>query len=356
MQSKSSNNNIVILFLVSPRLRVFRHLVLLISILSISASFIWCDEDMTTFQKYGGLFLLTVIFLGLSYLNVYILTPGLLLKNKWGPYFCSLAGLVALMMVTIIVFQIILGASHQSELSDPVILNLVRFVNLLSGSQVFLLLFVGASTFVVFKQWILDMQQSEGLKSVTLQTELKLLENQINPHFLFNVLNNANIKISKDPDIAIHIIGKMEEMLGYLMNDNEREKVSLKKEISFLSDYLELEKTRRSRFHYSVTHDGDIDNVEVPPLLLITFVENAVKHNQDIRSDSYVDISFKVFSDRLVFICINSIPQREPNKKKAGGIGLANVKRRLDLLYNGRYSLEQTKTDVSYSVQLKLKL
>lgn len=311
---------------------------------------------MTTLEKYGGFFFFTSLLMGASYFNIRILTPKLLLQNKWGSYFCSLLGLVALLIITVLMFQIFFGDDHSQQINSTQYVYFAILINFLSGSQVFLLLFAGTSTFVVFKHWIQDMQQSKELESATMQMELKLLENQINPHFLFNMLNNANIMIKKDPDVAIHIIGKLEEMLGYLMNESVREKVSLKEEILFLSDYLELEKTRRDYFNYTVSKDGDLENIHIAPLLFITFIENAVKHNHDSQSVSYVHISFRLVENTLIFVCVNSIPQQAPRKKERGGIGLTNIKRRLDLLYKGNYFLEQTKTETNYTVKLELKL
>lgn len=361
MQANCDNNNIVIRLLVSPRLRILRHLILIIFILSISASFIWYEHEQlpstTALKKYGSLFVFASLFIILSYLNIYVLAPKFLLKNKWGLYFGSLSGQVAFIVITVILIQVIWD---NGGIPDPInsheYFYLILLINFLSGTQVFFLLFAGTSTFVVFKHWIQDMLQSEELKSATLQIELKLLENQINPHFLFNMLNNANIMIKKDADVAIHIIGKLEEMLGYLMNKSVQEKVLLTEEILFLGDYLELEKTRRDYFNYTVSKDGDLNNIQIAPLLFITFVENAVKHNQDSQSDSYVNISFKVSGNSLVFICVNSIPQKTPLRQSVGGIGLTNINRRLDLLYNGNYSLVHTKTDVNYTVKLELKL
>lgn len=357
-----SSNNIVIRLLMSSQWRIFRHFILFVFILSISASFVNYEPDLAAsvspLLKYGGMFFYAFLFLATSYFNIYILTPKLLLKNKWGFYFCALSGLVVLMLIAILLFQnftfYVDGIEEDKYYGN--IHYLTGIINLISGSQVFFLIFAGTSTVVVFKHWILDVQQSEELKSTTLQMELKLLENQINPHFLFNMLNNANIMIKKDPDVAIHIIGKLEEMLDYLMNESVQNKVFLNDEVLFLSDYLELEKTRRDYFNYTVSKDGDLDNIQIAPLLFITFVENAVKHNQDSRSASYVHILFKIIEDTLIFTCVNSIPQKISHTKQVGGIGLNNIKRRLDLLYDGNYSLEQTKTNITYTVNLKLKL
>ncbi|MDU1890335.1 MAG: histidine kinase [Dysgonomonas sp.] len=349
-------NNLIIQILIGKRFGILRHLILSILIFFVAFGFIWFmledGKTMTPLQQYGGFALFYALFMGSCYLNIYILIPRLLLKNKWLIYFCSLLGTVVIVIITIILFQsTVTNLKGYLENSE----YLSGIVNLMSSTLSIFLLFAGTTAFTLFKYWILDMQQAEELESATIQLELKLLENQINPHFLFNMLNNANIMIKKDPDIATHIIAKLEDMLRYQMNGSSQDKVYLKKEILFLDDYLELEKTRRDYFSYTINEDNISENIQVPPLLFITFVENAIKHNLDSRAPSYVHIWFKIEEKTLVFICENSVPQKAI-AKQTGGIGLANVKRRLDLLYDGNYSLYHDKTDVKYTVKLELKL
>ncbi|MFV0328514.1 MAG: sensor histidine kinase [Dysgonomonas sp.] len=357
-----NSNNIIIKLLISPRLKILRHLLLFMSTLAVSAGFIWFAQDqgleLTIYEKCIGLLLLACIFSAGHYLNIYILTPKFLFKNRWGIYFGSLLAIALLILIVTILFRIFLEKNSNSPLNPGITSYSPLFtsiINILSSILSLSLFYAGSSTLVLFKNWILDKQQSEELESTTLQLELKLLENQINPHFLFNMLNNANIMIKKEPDIALHIINKLEEMLRYLMNNNTHEKVFLREEILFLTDFLELEKTRRDFFNYSVSKEEEFDDIQIHPLLFIAFVENAVKHNQDSQSVSYVHISFRIENNNLIFTCENSIPQKTINKQ-SGGIGLTNIKRRLDLLYKGNYSLQQSKTDMNYTVKLKLKL
>ncbi len=342
--------------LVLPRYRIIRHLILFVFIFFVSAGFMWhLEEDgleMSFIHKSLGLLFFFLVFLGGSYFNMYVLTPRLLFKNKWLSYFCSLVAMV------IFVFTFLILVQELVIKEDKVIgeINYIVVVfNILSSSLSIFFLFAGTTTLLLFKNWILDMKRAQELEATTLQSELKLLESQINPHFLFNMLNNANIMIEENSDVASHIIIKLKDMLRYQMNDNTREKVKLREDLLFLTDFLELEKTRRDYFSYSVLTEGNIDNIQIPPLLFITFVENAVKHNLDSNVPSYVNIIFKVTGEKLTFICENSIPQKVA-AKKAGGLGLVNIKRRLDLLYNDKYNLEQTKTDITYTVKLELEL
>lgn len=358
----NSYNNIVIKLLTYNKWRILRHLILFTFVLSLSLSFKCGMEERgwqpTYFEHYIYFIGFAVLFWSSSCFNIYVLTPQLLLKDRWWFYFISLVGLVLVVIICMFFIQTIgidLYSNSPDFDNESGYLLFKIIINISSAFLSFFLLFVGTSTFVIFKNWILDMKQSEELESNTLQMELRLLENQINPHFLFNMLNNANIMVRKDPNVAVHIIGKLEEMLRYLMDESEQEMVFLKNEIVFLSDYLELEKTRRDYFTYSIRSEGEIDKLQIAPLLFITFVENAVKHNQDSRAASYVNILFTVEKEKLIFVCVNSIPQRVSNNT-VGGLGLVNIKRRLNLLYKGKYTLDQSKTDTTYTVKLELKL
>ena len=347
------NNDIFTTLLVDGRFRILRHFVMFVFVFFISAGLIWYIEEaeMTSLHKYIGLLFYIVILLGGIYFNIYILIPRFLLKDKWFLYFSSLIGLVLLVLILIGLAQ---GFFYEED-NQPIqhIDYFLSLIYLISSIVSFMILFAGTTAFVLFKYWLKDMQRVNELESATLQSELKLLENQINPHFLFNMLNNANIMIHEDPDLASHIILKLEDMLRYQVNDSAKERVCLSEDIAFLTDYLELEKTRRDYFEYTVLKEGVVDHIQVPPLLFITFVENAVKHNLDSEAPSYVHLSFKIVEKKLIFICKNSIPLK-PNTKKTGGLGLVNIKRRLDLLYNDNYSLEQTKTETTYRVCLEI--
>jgi len=347
-------NDIVITFLLSSRFHILRHLLLFVFIFVISAGFTWQspEEGVSSIEKYIALVFYVVIFLGTIYFNVYVLVPKLLLKNRWLLYFMSLGVVVILIMFFIFIVQDFFYTE------DKPIENrgyFIVIINILSAILSFVFLFAGTTTIILFRHWITDMQRAEELESTTLQSELKLLKSQINPHFLFNMLNNANIMVHEDPEVSSRILLKLDDLLQYQINDSTKDKVSLSADILFLTDFLDLEKTRRDDFSYTLSKDGNLDEIEVPPLIFIPFIENAVKHNQDSNDRSYVDILFRVLNEKLEFICENSKPLN-PMKRDTGGLGLANIKRRLDLLYGNNYSLEIKDMDTTYTVILNLKL
>ena len=197
--------------------------------------------------------------------------------------------------------------------------------------------------------------KAEKMKRHKAQFEYLKLKQQVNPHFLFNMLNNANVLIKRNPEEASKVLFKLEDLLRYQINDSSRERVSLASDIRFLNDYLNLEKIRRDHFQFTVEQEGDIDSIWIQPLLFIPFVENAVKHSFDSEHPSSVHLSFKVEENRLEFRCENSTPAVAVSNK-VGGIGLANIQRRLGLLYPDRYELEQIENENRYIVILCITL
>jgi sensor histidine kinase YesM len=299
-------------------------------------------------------FLGMYIILNLAiYPNAYILVPRYLEKGKMLKYILSVIMLIAIcIFVMLVIYAIVEKTKLDFVLSQP--LGTIIVV-LLPSALTFGLQIVAVAAFMSFKKWLEDNQRAEELSAATLATELKFLKSQINPHFLFNMLNNANILIDETPDLSSQILIKLDDLLRYQMTDSTRDKVYLSADIAFLRDFLDLEKTRRDEFEYTISKADDMSNVQVAPLLFIPFVENAIKHNHKDEGLSYVYLSFSVQNNKLKFSCENSISQDEA-EKKIGGIGLANIKRRLDLLYKDNYVLEQIKTDTTYTVNLELKL
>lgn len=289
------------------------------------------------------------------YFNLYLLAPRYLERGKYKKYFTGIALTTVFILTGVFVLKgLIFNRSAVEELVHPALILL----NLCSSTLAIILMLAGTSTFLLLRHWIGYNRRISELESTTLQSELKQLKRQINPHFLFNMLNNANVLIKKNPEEASQLLFKLEDLLRYQINDSSKDAVSLSSDIHFLNDFLNLEKIRRDRFEYIIAKEGDIDKVMLPPLLFIPFVENAVKHNPDSEHESYVHLSFKVWQNELAFECKNSIPtsRQGENRTKTGGLGLKNIKRRLELLYSGRYSLEVEENEISYKVSLHLTL
>ena len=194
-------------------------------------------------------------------------------------------------------------------------------------------------------------------KAEHIQTELKLLKSQINPHFLFNSLNNIYALSVMDSDKTQQSISYLSDMLRYVLYECEQPLVPIKKEIDYLNNYIKLFSLKSSK-PYSITTNFDIENPHflVAPMLLIPFVENALKHgNIEQRNGSFINISIGSAPNEIVYTVENSFDSKKKQTDVTGGIGLKNVKKRLDILYADRHTLEVNKADNSYNIKLILK-
>ena len=190
----------------------------------------------------------------------------------------------------------------------------------------------------------------------TAEAELTWLKHQLNPHFLFNTLNNISSLTQIDPDKAQESIGQLSDLLRYALYDSEAEKVQLASEIEFMDNYIDLMALRCNELTTVEKHlEAPSRPVEVAPLLFISLIENAFKHGVNARHPSFVKVSMRMDGDDLVFACDNSLFEKQGTDRIGSGIGLENMKRRLELLYPGRYTYEQSASDDTYHVQVTLK-
>lgn len=336
-------------FLVDPRYRIYRHLLLFFfSLITIGLNYyIDLIEQGNLMQDFvQSVFLLVPI-----YLSVFVLTPRFLLKNKVGTYVVSIYLCIGLAFV----FSYLLRRETIEVEYQKFQFWMSSFLIISSAIQLTLII-AGASAVVVFQDYVRNGQRIDQLENATMQSELEQLKNQINPHFLFNMLNNANVLVKESPAEAVLVLSKLKDLLKYQLKDSLSEEVCLEDDIRFLSDYLNMEKIRRDNFDFIVSTEGDIKEITIAPLLFIPFVENAVKHNNDNKKLSYVHLYYKVDRGSLTFICINSKPSQQKEQPGDGGIGLANIRRRLELLYGSDHSLQIEETDITYTIKLRLRL
>ncbi|MDQ8004371.1 MAG: histidine kinase [Pedobacter sp.] len=335
LHNQLHNENWALQFLISSKYRIYRHLLLIVSF---SAVLLNSGPEVTAPA------LTLLLFLLLFYVNMYLLVPKLLFKNKYILYCLSILGIIALSAkiysLAVYIFDL---ETDENGLNIPLFASLI------------IVLVCASSSIKLFQKWIVDKQLIYELEKSKTVAELEQLKNQINPHFLFNMLNNANVLTKKDPEKASQVLMKLSDLLRYQLYDSARDKVLLTSDIHFLEDFLNLEKVRRDSFDFVISKEGNLSGVQIPPLLFISFVENAVKHNNDATKSSYVNLFFDVSHDELFFKCVNSKPTTKAVNAN-GGLGLANIKRRLELLFPHAHQLEIEDKPETYSITLTLKL
>jgi sensor histidine kinase YesM len=302
-------------------------------------------DARVNYAVWGWFFVLNT---GLAYLNVYYLMPRFLYRHLRVAYTISMIGCIVLIAASLALTVHILDILYRSG----------QFLSSLQSLRIIIpLSFACPMVVVLYRRRYTNEKRINQLEYVTMQSELEQLKKQINPHFLFNMLNNAIVLIKTDSREASKVLVKLKDLLNYQLADSASDDVLLTDDIQFLVDYLNLEKVRRDRFEFEVTIDGNTDGIHLPPLLFIHFVENAIKHNHESDEfQPYVRIRFQLTDRNLHFTCINSKPNTaQPTTTNGGGLGLINTKRRLSLLYPGKHTLHIENQTERFQVDLLFK-
>lgn len=354
MASTSNRQNWFIDFLIEDKYRFYRHL--LIWVYLIFTEF----RDADAQRQYSGNYDLfqyvgrILLFLLAVYINMYVLVPRLLFRDRYFTYFLALiiTTAVAYLLPTTIYRHLL----EEYQLT-PSLKQLSFFAEVVPNINVLGVAVFASTSIKLFQRWKKDATRMSDLEKNSLEIELRELKNQINPHFLFNMLNNVNVLIGRDADKASAVVVKLSEFLRYQLYEAGGAAVSLHSEIRFLNDFLELEKIRRDEFTFTICNNNSTGVVDLllPPGLFLTFVENAVKHSADTEKPSSVDLSFERVHHQLLFRCINRKPE-EPAFTNQGGLGLGNIKRRLNLLYPEAYTLTIRDVPGKFEVTLSIPL
>jgi two-component system LytT family sensor kinase len=298
--------------------------------------------------------IVNVLFFALIvYFNYFLLFPDYL-KNRNFTKHLFLLGLASLLLTpvkTIFLYQASFGNKEMQEyyLENQLYIFISTY-------------FVGsaATIYRVMSEWIIQQQEKKDLESQTLQSELNFLKSQINPHFLFNTLNSLYALTLKKSDLAPEIVLKLSEMMRYMLYDCNEKEVSIEKEINYIKNYLELEKLRHGRnIDIKLKIEDTIGTIHIAPLLLIPFIENAFKHGTShLIPHTYVDVELSQKNNQIEMRVNNSKGPSVPTNeiRKNGGIGLLNVRRRLDILYPDNHTLKITETPNEYRVELTISI
>ncbi len=200
-----------------------------------------------------------------------------------------------------------------------------------------------------------DQKKLLELEKKSLEHQLEYLRYQINPHFFMNTLNNIHALVDIDPAKAQETILELSKMMRFVLYEGDKQGVSLTREFEFIRTYIKLMRLRYSdKVKITIDLPTEAPDKNIPPLMLISFVENAFKHGISYQHESFINIKVEVEQEHLHFLCSNSKADK-PNKEK-GGVGLTNVKQRLNLLYDNRYTLNIQDTQNVYTVELILPL
>lgn len=292
---------------------------------------------------------------GFCYINFYILMPRLLFTRKYAGYIVALLGILAVSPFVVGGLEYFYGYNIEHLPAER--LHIVTFPNWIVG-MITCLYTIGLATGVKFvKDTLINQQLQKEREKHYLETELKFLRTQIQPHFFFNTLNNIYSLTLKKSDEAPDVILKLSDLMSYMLYESTAPLVPLTKEIDYLRNYLDVEQLRfGSRLTISFSIEGLTSGVQIPPMILILFLENCFKHGvKNNISAILITIRLKVEKDYLLFHVENPAPGEEKDTALKG-IGLKNVRRRLDLLYGDRHVLDIREENKLFLVTLKMPL
>ena len=230
-----------------------------------------------------------------------------------------------------------------------------RYVAYFSSASFMIFLSLGLK--VLERQSEIEKKQEETEKA-KLNAELALLKNQVSPHFFLNTLNNIYSLSTSDPEDSRNAILKLSKMMRYLLYDSEDGDTRLSDEIELMTNYIDLMKLRLDEnYNLKVKFPAVYNDFRIPPLLFIPFIENAFKHGVSFREDSFIDILMEATDNIIVFRTFNSISRTvTATGLESSGIGLNNVRKRLDLLFPGKHELQLNRTENTFEVLIKIQV
>lgn len=300
--------------------------------------------------------LISLMAISLYLVNVGYLIPKLLQKERYLPYFLSL---IALTGIYVVVFKTITPSDLRRvrlvlDESRPISMPAFPIPPIIP----FLLMMLIGTTLEMLLAYESRGKQIEKTQTEKVKAELSFLKSQINPHFFFNTLNSIYALAAIDSHNTQRAILLLSNLMRYLLYESNVDKVPLNKEIQFLNDFIGLQKLRTSPKngkHVDFARTGNTGDFNIEPLLLMPFVENAFKHSHSYDKQSYIEISIAVENNKTMkFKCSNSIGEQKEQIEKSSGIGLENVKRRLELIYPKGHHLDIRKNSRTFDVTLTL--
>ncbi len=332
--------------------QIFWHVFFWISIISL---FMYLGSDD---MKWGMKSLLVVYLLypviniSLFYLNLLLLIPAFFNKKRYALYIISLA-------VVIIGYGFVkyaFGLMYKQQVLAREYGHVIGFWTYFWSTVFVSLIFIFLSIALKFGiDWFRNERIQRDLENQRLSAELSFLKSQINPHFLFNSLNSIYSLAYQRSETTPEAILKLSEIMRYMLYECNDNKVALSKELQYLQNYIDLQKIRFGKKSYiDFKVNGNVDHQQIVPLLLIAFIENAFKHGIANDPLSPISLLIDVDAEHLHFYIRNK--KHNNNRDTLGGIGLNNVKRRLDLLYPAKYNLDIKEDEQTYICELSLVL
>ncbi len=310
-------------------------------------------------RTYLSILLLIVSFVNARVTNK-ILIPKFLFKGKRGLFLYLLFVLLILSLWLISIALSLITLYSSIALPNPILPSLEDVIILLTGTYLISML---SSVFYFTKESYQSKEEKSNIEKQknTLELKLKeaqlhLLKEQIHPHFIFNMMNNLYALVNEDTALSREVIIRLSDLLDYMLYECNTDNVELSNEIKFINNYIELEKIRHDEiFNVKTSFPKDVSGIKIVPLILFPFVENAFKHGLKQTNNDYIFLKLEITSSRIQFSIRNNIHiTSEDYTKKSKGLGLKNIRERLELLYQNRYELHISTDNNIFEAKLNI--
>ena len=301
---------------------------------------------------------MSALNVALFYINLNLIIPLTLNKQKFIIWFLACAVLIISLGAlkygeTYYLYsfkRLNIAQNGQPKLKIPDFWQFVLSTTIINGFFVFL-----STVYKFTVDWFFNEKEKRELENQSLIAELAFLKSQINPHFLFNSLNNIYSLAYQKADTTPYAILKLSEILRYMLYESNDAKVALQTEVEYLQSFIDLQKLRfKTPINVDLIIDGEINQQQIMPLVLISFLENAFKHGVANDPNNPIQIKILLNQNKLLFTIKNK--KSNQNKDSTGGIGMVNVIRRLDLTYPNQYKLNIDNSSNNYYCELYLDL
>jgi LytS/YehU family sensor histidine kinase len=206
-----------------------------------------------------------------------------------------------------------------------------------------------------FITWFNEIKLKEALREKNHEMEMALVKLQLDPHLLFNTINNIDALILKDTVAASEYLNKLSDIMRFILYETKADKIPLAREIEYIQKYIDLQKIRTANENYvNLQLKGDSRNKFIAPMIMIPFIENAFKHTTNKKTENAITVHIEVNEQSVSLLCENKFESKAKAPQQYGGLGNELIEKRLQLLYRGRHTLEVRKTDDLYRIHLTI--
>lgn len=278
----------------------------------------------------------------------YIFSRFLTRKKIWAVCLYGLATALLSGVIGFIGLNIIMGQNIFGHNNIKQVMIIVIFM-----SSLCLVHGIIALVMKGFISWYGDIKVKEELQQKNFETELALVKSQLNPHFLFNTINNIDVLIEKDASKASAYLNKLSDIMRFMLYETKTDHIPLEKELAYISKYIDLQKIRNANTGFVQYHiEGDPGGLKIASMLFIPFIENAFKHSADKKKESAIVINIVIAGKNISLYCMNHCNENPLSRQEAGGLGNELIRKRLELLYPGKHELAIVNNSKTYTVTL----